>query len=67
MTAHIQKVLKRELPDVVVDHICYRLEQIGSEQGSAPVNQATPESIRGIEHPFFIEYQNKVWPPAVRP
>lgn len=67
MKAHIQKGLKRELPEVVVDHICYRLEQVGSERGDKPVYQATPESLRDIDYPVFIEYQNKVWPPAIRP
>jgi len=60
MQRHIRTKLKRTLSDVVVDHVFYACTpQVDGDQ----LSMAEPLSLRDMAHPFYIEFDNKVFSP----
>lgn len=59
MQRHIEQSLKQPLSDVVVDHVFYGLRK-ADEEGLA---FADPLSLCDRQHPFYIEFANRVQPP----
>lgn len=61
--AHITKKLGKDLKDVVVDHVFYKVHQLKELEG-APAWTSTPLALREVEHPFWFEFNNRVYAPA---
>ena len=69
MHAHLTVKLGKKLDTVVLDHFFYLGENPPpvepGQSGDAPHEYVSePLSLRGCAHPFFIEFDNRVYAPA---